>query len=117
MGILLDRIKKECEVKGIKNLSQLEAMCEIPPKTIRKWDTNVPSVDRVCVVAKCLDVSVDYLMGKTDIKKPVEPLTPQERAMLDLIRRDPALRAYLFDLWLRQTDDPSLLRATNGTTE
>ena len=34
--------------------------------TIRKWDKNAPSVDKVMLIADYFKVSVDYLIGRTD---------------------------------------------------
>ena len=116
MDTLLDRIKLACEEKGIKNFTQLELLCGITPKSIRRWDENTPSVDRVNIVANYLGVSVDYLIGNTDIKNPAEHLTQQEQDILDLIRNDPALRAYVLDLQYRRTHDSVHPPATNETT-
>lgn len=115
METLTDRIKAECASKGIKNLTQLEQMCELSPKSIRRWDTNTPSIDKVAKVALCLDVSLDYLLGVSDIKKPAEHYTQQELDLLDFILSDPELLDYAVRLQSRRTHQPSPLPATNET--
>ncbi len=59
---LVERIKDLCRKQGIP-VARLEELAELKPRTIGKWDENKPSVDKVQRVARCLHVSIDYLLG------------------------------------------------------
>lgn len=54
-----------CEEKGL-NLTSLERELHFGKSTIRKWDKNAPSVDKVMLVSDYFSVSVDFLIGRTD---------------------------------------------------
>jgi transcriptional regulator with XRE-family HTH domain len=62
---LVDRIQNLCESKGM-TLTSLERELGLGKSTIRKWDTNAPSIDKVEKVASFFHVSIDYLMGRVD---------------------------------------------------
>jgi transcriptional regulator with XRE-family HTH domain len=62
---MVDRIKLLCGERG-RNLTALERELGFGKSTIRKWDKNAPSVDKVMLVADFFGVSVDYLIGRTD---------------------------------------------------
>ena len=62
---MIDRIKLLCEELGL-NLTALERELGFGKSTIRKWDKNAPSVDKVMLVADFFSVSVDYLIGRSD---------------------------------------------------
>lgn len=68
---IVDRIKECCEIKGI-TIGQLEDKCNLPTKSIYKWNKNKPSVDRVVKVAEYLRVDVAYLLGTTNYKSKFE---------------------------------------------
>ncbi|EAE4235057.1 TPA_asm: XRE family transcriptional regulator [Listeria monocytogenes] len=70
---LLDRIKKICSDRGT-TVSKLENDLGFGENTIYQWKKRTPSVERVQKVADYLNVSVDYLLGRTDIKNPLEGL-------------------------------------------
>src|SRR5690625_3115136 len=63
----LERIKKLCESHGI-SVSKLESKLNIPNNTIYQWNTRRPSIDRLEKVADYFNVSVDYLLGRTEDK-------------------------------------------------
>lgn len=67
---MVDRIRQICEVRGI-TIGKLSADLEMP-QTLYRWDTNKPSVDKVCAAAEYLGVSVDYLCGRTDIPQTID---------------------------------------------
>ncbi|EAD0560953.1 XRE family transcriptional regulator [Listeria monocytogenes] len=62
---LLEVIKKLCKKRGI-SVTMLENELELPDNTIYQWKNRTPSVDRLQVVADYFNVSVDYLLGRTD---------------------------------------------------
>lgn len=51
------------------SIRALEEKLEFGNGTLKRWDNNVPSVDRVEKVANFFDVSVDYLLGRTEKPK------------------------------------------------
>lgn len=65
LGILLKRILALCEMRGI-GISKLEKLSDLSQNSINKWDRSIPSGDKIQKVADYFDVSIDYLMGRTD---------------------------------------------------
>ncbi len=62
---LKDRIKALAKKRGI-SLPVLEAELGFGNSTIVKWDKSVPNADKLNLVAKYFDVSMDYLLNGTD---------------------------------------------------
>ena len=66
-SILYHRIKELCSQKGI-SISKLESDLGFGNASIKKWEkASSPSIDKIVKVASYFDVSVDYLLGRTDI--------------------------------------------------
>lgn len=65
---LVERIKSLCTEKKI-TVTELERKLNFANSSIRKWDTQSPSAERLNKVADYFDVSVDYLLGKTDKRR------------------------------------------------
>lgn len=63
----LDRVKELCKSRGI-TVKRLEEKLEIPNNTIYQWKRIAPSLDKIQKVADFFDVSLDYLLGRTDQK-------------------------------------------------
>lgn len=61
----LERIKKLCENHGI-TVPMLEERLSIPNNTIYQWNKRKPNTDRLEKVADYFNVSIDYLLGRTD---------------------------------------------------
>lgn len=59
---MIEKIRELCKAHGI-SIYSLEKVCGLRPNTIYKWDQNVPSVDKVKVVANYFGVSIDALIG------------------------------------------------------
>ena len=57
---LVERIKLEAQKNNI-TLSTLEKHAHFGNGTIRRWDTNAPSIDKLAKIANLLNVSIDYL--------------------------------------------------------
>ena len=57
------KVKEIAKKKGI-SLNQLEKDTKIATGSISKWDKISPSFEKVCNVAKALDVNVDELIGE-----------------------------------------------------
>ena len=56
------KVKEIAKNKGI-SLNQLEKDTKIATGSISKWDKISPSFEKVCNVAKALDINVDELIG------------------------------------------------------
>ena len=93
---MVDRIKATCAEKGI-SVSKLERTADIKENTIWRWDRNTPSIDKVVRVANVLGVSVDYLMGRTEIKETANDggLPDDVTDIIRLMRSDPRLKAFV----------------------
>ena len=64
---LYERIKLLCEKRGI-SIAKLENELGFGNASISKWGkVSSPSVDKILKVAAYFNVSVDYLLGRTDI--------------------------------------------------
>ena len=60
---LLERIKELCEESG-RSLDELESALGL--NSLATWGKSVPAIDKVEKVADYFNVSVDYLLGRTD---------------------------------------------------
>lgn len=72
--ILYQRTKDLCDQYGITPEKLAETL-GVSMSSIRKWKTIVPSVDKVKAVSEYFHVSIDYLVGLTDI-----PITAEQIA-------------------------------------
>lgn len=78
---IVDRIQKRAAEKGY-NIKKLEEKLEFGNGTIRRWDSNAPSVDKVIKVANFLSVSTDWIIiGKeSDFTKEEQQLIKAYRS-------------------------------------
>ena len=60
-----DRIKDAARVKGIK-LQELYTAASVNPSVLYDMKKSYPKIDTLARLADCLDVSIDYLIGRTD---------------------------------------------------
>ena len=75
---LYDRIKQLCAKKGI-SVAKLETDLGFGNASIRKWEkSSSPSIDKIVKIAAYFDVSIDYLMGRTDIESPISEIIGDE---------------------------------------
>lgn len=102
MGIV-ERIKTLCTSKKI-TIAELERQLDLANSSIRKWDTQSPSSERLRKVADYFDVTTDYLLGRTD--------TPQ---FTKKDERD--IQNILEDLINGLSDENSLAYLKNGGVE
>lgn len=73
-SILYQRIKELCAERGI-SINKLESDLGVGYSSIQKWkNTTSPSMDKIIKVATYFNVSVDYLLGRTDVKTPITEL-------------------------------------------
>lgn len=72
--VLYDRVKALCEERGI-TINKLETELGFSACSIQKWKApGAPKVDRIAAVAGYFGVSIDYLMGTSDIRSTAEEL-------------------------------------------
>lgn len=77
-NILYNRIKELCYEKGI-SITKLENDLNFGNSSIKKWERiSSPSVDKIIKVASYFDVSVDYLLGRTDIRGSISEVLGDE---------------------------------------
>lgn len=62
---LLERIKKLSKDRDV-SIYQLEEEINIGRNTIYQWNKRTPSSDKLEAVANYFNVSIDYLLGRTD---------------------------------------------------
>lgn len=63
---LFMKVKKLCEERGI-SIAELERKLGLSPNVLYKLKTQKPSIDRVQSLADFFNVSVDYLLGRSEI--------------------------------------------------
>ncbi|MEH6974960.1 helix-turn-helix domain-containing protein [Bacillus sp. JJ675] len=68
---IVERVKKLAKEHKI-SLAELERKTKLSNGTIRRWDEKTPGIDKVQKVADYFNVSVDYLLGRTE-KENFEP--------------------------------------------
>lgn len=77
-SVLYDRIKKLCAKRKI-TISKLESELGFGSSSIKKWEkTSSPSIDKILKVANYFDVSIDYLLGRSDIEGSVSEIIKDE---------------------------------------
>ena len=83
---MFDTIKSLCDEKSI-TIFKLEKDLGFSNGAIRRWRKSSPSVENLDKVADYFNVSIAYLLGKTDIRTPVTKLVkdnlPEELKDLD----------------------------------
>lgn len=62
---LVEKIETLCNTKGL-TIAALERAVDLSNGSIRRWETNKPSVDKLAKIADYFNVSVDYLIDRTD---------------------------------------------------
>jgi transcriptional regulator with XRE-family HTH domain len=81
---LYARVKYLCDKNKI-SIYQLERKLGISNGYIKKWKTSIsPSIDKISKVAEYFGVSVDYLIGKSDIEGTAETVLDDEGTLIML---------------------------------
>lgn len=100
--IFIERLK---QLREAKNLTQLRLAMElnVSQETISGYEIGkaVPPADMLVKLADTLDTSVDYILGRTDIKSTLRAseLSEQEAEILTILRKQPEdKRIFVFDL-------------------
>lgn len=81
---LVERIRQLSDQQKI-SIAELERHLGFSNSSIRKWDDRNPGVDKLNAVADYFDVSTDYLLGRSDIKKPINKDEDPVEAMLKTV--------------------------------
>ena len=77
-SVLYERIKALCYKHGI-TIAGLESKLGFGNSSIKKWEkTSSPSIDKITKIASYFDVSVDYLLGRTDIEGSISEIIGDE---------------------------------------
>lgn len=111
--IRLDRIDRLCKEKGYSR-RELERLSGMSTGSISKWKTGDPSVKNLDKVAKVLEVSSDYLTGKSNYKVPgFERLATYSIKMKELVSRiDNGLYIPIYDDIPKMIDPQSFSEAS-----
>lgn len=78
---ILERIQLLCKEKGM-NPSNLEVELGFGRGTLYKWNKSSPNTDRLSAVADYFNVSMDWLLGKTEFRS----LPNEEKLAMDVER-------------------------------
>ena len=89
----VDRIRALANAQGL-SLPALEMKLNLGNGTISRWSKSSPNTDKLARVADYFHVSLEYLLGRSDIKNsPSESeLTEGEKDLLELFRLIPVDR-------------------------
>ena len=98
----MERLKKLREAKGLTQL-RLAMELNVSQETISGYEIGkaVPPAEMLVKLADALDSSVDYILGRTDIKSTLRAseLNEQEAEMLSILRKQPEdKRTFVFDM-------------------
>lgn len=70
-SIIFTRIKELCAENDI-TVNKLETELGMSQYSIGRWrNVTCPTVDKISKIAKYFNVSIDYLVGATDIRTPI----------------------------------------------
>lgn len=112
----MNRIK---ELRAEKNIlqSKLASLLTVRQNTVSNWETgrSEPDQDALREMSKIFGVSIDYILGNTDIKNPLTSedmngLTEKQIKILEMMgqmtsqQQDELLRQARYQLWLAQQD-------------
>ncbi len=79
---LFERIKETGKKRGW-NVKQVAAKAGIGENAIYRWKDSQPTADKLKAVADVLGVSVDYLLGNTDVPTPAKDAPGTKQVDLD----------------------------------
>jgi len=86
-------ISERIKIEGAKSsytLASIERELGLANGSIRRWDTSIPSADKLYKVAKLLNVTMDYLYIGTEIKNENvigDLLTDSEKELLNNFKK------------------------------
>ena len=110
----MNRIK-ELRVENELLQSDLASRLKVRQNTVSNWETgrSEPDQDALREMSKIFDVSIDYILGNTDIKKPLTSedmsgLTEKQIRILQMMdqmtpeQQDEMVRQAEYQLWSQQ---------------
>ncbi|OTO22677.1 hypothetical protein A5816_002749 [Enterococcus sp. 3G1_DIV0629] len=77
--LLFNRIKETAKRKKNMNVKEVGSKLKLGENAIYSWKKSNPSIDKVEKVSDFLNVSTDYLLGRTD--DPTVGVAPEERKL------------------------------------
>lgn len=100
--IFIERLKQLREAKNLTQL-RLAMALNVSQETISGYEIGkaVPPAEMLVKLADTLDTSVDYILGRTDIKSTLRAseLSEQEAEILTILRKQPEdKRIFVYDL-------------------
>ena len=100
--IFIERLKQLREAKSLTQL-RLAMELNVSQETISGYEIGkaVPPAEMLVKLADTLDTSVDYILGRTDIKSTLRAseLSEQEAEILIILRKQPEdKRIFVYDL-------------------
>lgn len=105
---ILERIQLLCEENNI-TVSKLEVELGLGKGTLYKWNKSSPNSDKLSQVADYFNVSVDWLLGKTEFRK----LPDEEKLALDVQRCEEG-NEYLFSINGKKVSTPKYYEIWNS---
>lgn len=78
---IVERVKEKCKEKNT-SMNALEKLLGFGNGSIRLWDKKIPGSDKIILVAKQLNVSIDWLLTG----KETSDLTLEEKKLVDLYK-------------------------------
>ncbi|MBC1982819.1 helix-turn-helix domain-containing protein [Listeria booriae] len=82
-----ERIKNLCRDRGI-SLQDLARSVNLGENSIYAWKTKAPTSDKLRAVADYLNVSTDYLLGRTNNPNPRQGYSPAVQDIIDYIEQN-----------------------------
>lgn len=77
-SIIYERIDRLCKENKI-SINKLETILGFSPSSIQKWkSTNSPSVEKIAKVAAYFNVTIDYLIGRSEIRSTAQDILNDE---------------------------------------
>jgi transcriptional regulator with XRE-family HTH domain len=105
LNVRLKELRKE---KGLTQSEVAEAM-GLDRSTYGKYETgdSIPDLDKLSWLAAYFDVSTDYLLGRSNIKKPASEILSLNKVIADALTENPELLVF----WntLKEREDLQLL--------
>jgi transcriptional regulator with XRE-family HTH domain len=75
---------KEIRIERGLRQEDIGAIVHVGKSTVSQWENNVhvPDIETIAKIASHLNVSIDYLLGRTDISNPTELTIDEELAQI-----------------------------------
>lgn len=86
---IFERVKEVADLRKI-SLQTLAEKSNMGINSIYGWKTKTPSIDKISSVADVLNVSTDYLLGRTDVMNSY-PSSNKETDLKYALEHDPML--------------------------